>query len=446
MLALLALGAACGSPEPETSPNVLFYVVDTLRADELGAYGNPVVQTPALDRFADEGTLFERVYAPSSWTRTSVASILTGMEPDVHGVEERDDALSPDLTLLPEVLAEHGYTTAAMVANPNIGSFFGFDRGFGTFVELYWRGHAGRVGSSELITGSSELTDRAAAWLADAPRPFFLFVFSIDPHWPYDPPARFDRYGGDYAGSVEDGGPSVLRDDLDAADRARVRSLYDGEVSENDESFGRLLDRLRALGLDDDTLVVFTSDHGEEFWDHGGRWHGTTLFEESVRVPLVVRGPGVAAGRRSAPAVGLVDLAPSVLERLGLPIPDGLQGRPVLGGRPTHGSRALFARLNLDGHSLRAVVQPPWKLVRDLQSGRQLLFQLERDPAERASEDDARARRVAAMDTLLIERAAANHALRSRLLAGHEERRKVDEADLPEEDRNALEALGYLDR
>ena len=171
-------------------PNVLLYIVDTLRADSLGAYGNKRIDTPAIDRLAREGVLFESMFANSSWTRPSIATILTGLYPTQHGTQGRDARLSPDVTTLADRLSTAGYTSAFATANPNTGTYFGFDRRSSTLLEFYEPTATG-AGGHELITASDRMTEEAIQWLESAPEPFFLTVLTIDPHTPYAPPDRF---------------------------------------------------------------------------------------------------------------------------------------------------------------------------------------------------------------------------------------------------------------
>ena len=164
-LALLVFGWATGCGPATGPPNVLLYVIDTLRADGLACYGNPVVETPAIDRLALEGTLFENAVAQSSWTRASMGSLLTSLYPAGHGAIERYDVLSSGPRLLSEMLQEHGYRTGFITTNPNLGSVFGFDRGFGDFVELYGRRKQGFVRVAELVTRADRVTQRAREWI-----------------------------------------------------------------------------------------------------------------------------------------------------------------------------------------------------------------------------------------------------------------------------------------
>lgn len=232
-LLVFPLGACSEAPkEPRRTacdePNVLLYVVDTIRADSLKCYGNTVVHTPAIDAPAREGTLFETAVAPSSWTRASVGSLLTGLYPDVHGAEGRDDSLPEGVVSLSELFSERGYATAAVVANPNVGSFYGFDQGFRSYVQLYKRRDKGHIDSRENIVPSDQVNDYLMKWLDQVDCPFFLFVMTIDPHYPYAPPQAFDSYGNEYSARVDGDPLAIIRDDLNSADRMRLRNLYRG--------------------------------------------------------------------------------------------------------------------------------------------------------------------------------------------------------------------------
>jgi arylsulfatase A-like enzyme len=422
-------------------PNVVLYVVDTLRADALAVYGNPRVDTPSVDRLAAEGVLYENAYAPSSWTRSSVASLLTGVLPGALGVESRDDQLPTSAFLLSEAFSREGYATAAFVANPNVGSFFGFKQGFGDFVELYVRDAGGRVRSRELITGSDVVGERAIEWLARAPQPFFLFVLSIDPHSPYAPPEAFDRYSSDAPAEIDGELASLDRTGLTPEQRDRIRSLYLGEVAFNDHSLGRLLGELQSRGLWDRTIVAFTSDHGEEFWEHGERGHGKALYEESLRVPLVVRDPNARGGARITRPVSISDLFPTLLSLAGLPVPQGLDGRRLMGEGDGHAG-PLVATLDLRGRNLAAIGVHPWKLILDRAGGETQLYHLDDDPVEAHDLSDEHPERRMELVQLLRDRLASDATRRAELGRDDE---GPKHRELSEESLRALEALGYVE-
>jgi arylsulfatase A-like enzyme len=410
---------------------VILFLVDTLRADALGAYGNDVVETPAIDRFAREGALFERAFAQSSWTRPSVTSILTGLHPSVHGVERRGSLLSPAVTFLPEVLREHGYRTGFLATNPNVGSFFGYSRGFDDFLELYERRQRGRVSPQELVARSDQVVDRAKEWMEEVSEPFFLVVFVVDPHFPYEPPPDFNRY---VDRNVRTPGQAPGQDPRHA--------LYFGEVAFVDHSFGELMDYLGKRGLSERTISILTSDHGEEFFDHGQIGHGKALYDESLHVPLIFRWPGrIEAGRRIDTPVQLVDLMETILGLARLPVPQLQDGRPLF-HQPTDPA-PLFASLKLDGRNQWSVCAYPWKLIVDQSSDESLLFDLSSDPEEMRDLSDEHPDRVRELRGWIAERIESDRR-RSMMVHQAGQPGEGSEEELSEDARKALRELGYI--
>ncbi len=419
-------------PERRPRPvNVVLYLVDALRADRLGAYGCRRPTSPALDAFADRATLFEHAYAQSSWTRPAVATLLTGLRPEVHGVNTRRDRLGNEVPYLPEVLQAAGYETAAVVANPNVAAELGFGRGFGTFQLLPWDRRR-----------SEELNREAEAWLdrRDPGRPFLLYLHTVDPHLPYDPPAderaRFaPRATGADLGSTAMVGTLAARE-LEREDRFAepLRDLYDAEVAANDRSFGRLLAALEKRSLLADTMVVFVADHGEEFSEHGGWIHGRTLYDEVLHIPLVIKLPGQRAPRRVAAPVGEVDLVPTVLDVLGLPPLVGIDGRSLMGDLPQ--DRPIPAFLDVDEWRAVGVVRGGFAALRHCRLGgctQPELYDLAADPGEA---QDLGGRWPVRAATLISEAQAAVLARRGRYHAGG--------VELSPEMRRHLQALGYV--
>ena len=432
-LALVGLlTSACSAPSSKSiseevgrPPNILLYVVDALRPDSLGCYGNEEVDTPAVDALARQGTLFENAFAQSSWTRPSMATLLTGLYPGVHRVLDRQDQLAENLTLLPEILRQHGYRTGFITTNPNVGSFFGFDQGWDTLQELYQRTQKGHVLGRELITDSETVTQEAIDWIDTVERPFFLMILAVDPHWPYRPSERFDRYTH---GSTQE--------------HEKVRGLYYGEVAANDDSFGKLVAYLRNRNLYDETTTVFTSDHGEEFWEHGKRGHGKSLYEESLRVPLIIHSSSMAKGERIDRPVQSVDLMPTLLAVAGLPIPPHLDGRSLVNAASSEVT-PVFARLSLDNRNLAAIRDYPWKLIWDRDTEEKLLFNLAEDPGEQASVT-SRYQHVAEELTLRLSQHAAENLARREFFTETESPETVSEEAMPENVRETLKALGYV--
>lgn len=437
--ALATIAAACGPTackEAPRRPNVLIYVIDTLRADALTAYGNAEANTPNLDALAREGLLFEHAYANASWTRASVATLLTGLLPWHHGAESRPDRLPEAARTVSEIFAEQGYATAIVSANPNVSRVFGFQQAFDEFGELFARKKPGLVLGRELVTPSDVVTRDAVGWLREARQPFFLVVLSIDPHHPYQPPPRHDP-GRHRADPEADAGVAGEN----PAGRARTRELYQGEVAFNDESFGRLEAAMKQLGVWDDTIVVVTADHGEEFWEYDARGHGKTLREEVLRIPLIirpVRDTGHAPGTRLERRIALVDLFPTLLGLAGIPPPADLDGADYFAG-PELAAPPALAGLDLDGRRLLAAIDAPYKLVWDLEADRRVLYDLrgehpEATPVDPASSPEARR----AFDALTASLAASLS--RTERALG-----KSGAGELPEHVEQSLRALGYID-
>ena len=327
-LAAGAPSARSGAPAPR--PNVLLVSIDSLRADHLGSYGYARDTSPAIDALAREGVLFENAISSAPWTVPAHMTLLTALPPEVHDVVTIRQQLSPDAVTLAEVLQAAGWETAAFVSGPTVMAHFGFDQGFALYDESTVEVSPKKIGD---VVTSPGLVDLVNGWLArwsDAGRraPFFVFLHMWDVHYDYVPPPEYvRRFDPDYTGDVDtrhfETNPRLHRD-MDPRDLAHVIALYDGEIRFTDDHLARIFAELRVLGALDDTIVVVTSDHGEEFFEHGQKGHAKTLYEEVLRVPLVVRYPRrIAAGRRVAEPVRLMDVAPTILGLAGVAPPDG---------------------------------------------------------------------------------------------------------------------------
>ncbi|MBW2274620.1 MAG: sulfatase [Deltaproteobacteria bacterium] len=406
LLCLAVFGCAeQESPAPASGRPIVLIVVDTLRADHLGSYGYPRPTSPAFDRWARGGALFERALATSSWTLPSFASIYTGLYPRQHGAGDRLDqeewgvtGLDPELPVLAEILSEAGYVTGALANNPFLHEKFGVARGF---ADYRWH-----LGTNEVIRRADKTVDLALEWVdARAGAPFFLLVHFFDPHMDYDPPVGHrGRFTGSYRGKL----PFPVTDaakiklgwiPLDDADRAYVTGSYDEEVAFTDEQLGRLLQGLEERGLMGEALVILTSDHGEELFERGSFEHGHSKYQELLHVPLVIWGEDVKPGRIDTP-VSIVDLFPSVLEAAGLPVPEGGVGislLPAATGRGRPPERPILADGTLHGRRKHALIRWPWKAVAVPAQEETLLFNLEEDPGEQRNLADRHPERLRAM-------------------------------------------------
>ena len=333
---LLGCLVACRGPSPEVAPraeSLLLVTVDTLRPDRLGHSGHPRPTSPVIDRLARRGVVFENAYSAAGWTLPSVATLLTGLPPHEHGATEVGRALRPGLPTLATALAARGFATAAFVSHVLLEPASGLDRGFDLYDDTVLD-----VGHPHAVATAEALTDRAIAALRELPTPFFLWVHYFDPHFDYLPHAETADFGG------------------------RRIDRYDGEIRHVDRHLGRLLDALDARDLTSSTAVVFTADHGEEFGEHGGRFH-FTLHQEVVRVPLIVAAPGLEPGRRSE-AVGGVDVAGLALHLLGVEALPGAADRDLLGGTDVGPPPPVFLERDRPrGYHQRGVLDSPLKLV-----------------------------------------------------------------------------------
>jgi arylsulfatase A-like enzyme len=452
---------------------VILIMTDTLRADCLDAYGNGRRTAPTLARLAREGALFRDAQSQATWTKVSAPVLLTSLYPLTTGVRDFPDRVPSAATTLAEAFRKGGYTTLGFTSAPFTGTFSNLHQGY---EELY---------ESPLTLESSKtarpITDLLLPWLDEhRDEPFFAFVHYFDPHGPYrpDPPfdslweeptwaAEHEQNGQRAAAAIQD--PErridnlVMPSEFQAAGvdlatyRKRELLWYDGSIREMDTELERLMERLRELGLDQRTLLVFTSDHGEEFFDHGLEGHGQTTYQELTHVPLVVRYPGIVpSGQKIDETVGLVDVMPTMLSLSRLPIPEEAQGqslaplmntsvssgswkpRPVFTDRPAAPHFASPAPRASESFS---VIHEGWKLIWNTQrpAGKPEyeLYDHRRDPGDRQN--------VAAQHPDVVQRL-------SRLIAGWKQeslrkRLPPDEVagrDLRPEERERLRALGYI--
>jgi len=365
--------------EDSSKPNVILIIVDTMRADRLGCYGYKKDTTPNLDKFAEESVFFSQPVAQSSWTRPSIATILTGLYPSTHGAVSKVSMLPGDIITLAEAYSAAGYKTTGYANNINIAPMFGFGQGFHEYHHLspaYFflaTESAAKLSLYDIFRLIRErfiskakyvdhyyrdaeyVNKKVFSWLDEsATNPFFLFIHYMDPH---DPFFHHPYDGVGYARVSMPNPPLEMAQTLS--------DVYDGEITFWDRHFGMLMDTLRSRGLLENTIVVVTADHGEEFAEHGGWWHGTTLYDEQIIVPLIVRFPdSTYAGRRVDEQVRLLDLPPTLLARCGLPVPPGMQGTSLEWEHPDFdGVMFAYAEEDFEGNLLKAVRSEEWKLI-----------------------------------------------------------------------------------
>jgi len=409
-LALALAGAAClascsRSGSRTAQPNVILISLDSCRADHLSGYGYARPTTPNLDTVAARGAVFLNAYSSTSWTLPAHMALFTALPDSVHGVNDNGrPALDPARVTLAQQFKAASYETAAFVSGPYLHAAFGFDRGFDRYVNCTSYPDAKPQGGagppqfdpsvhdrSHLDVTNPRLFRAVEGWL-ETPheRPFFLFIHVWDIHYDYVPPPPFDkRFDPDYRGAVTaadyEKSPAVHKG-MDPRDLAHIVALYDGEIAYTDDYLGRLFKRVDDLGLSARTLVVVTADHGEEFFEHGNKGHQKSLYDEVLRIPLIMRWPGhVPEGVRVKEQARIIDIAPTIRALCGLPRnPEGVGVSLVdhLHGR----GKDLPAYAELEVASahlrLRSIRLPAFKLIWDLLSDRQMLYDPASDPGE----------------------------------------------------------------
>ena len=443
LIASLGTFLACGSmpEEGRKSPNLLLISIDTLRSDHTSVYGYERETTPFLEALASEGLLFSDAYALTSLTQPTHASLFTSFYPIAHRVIRNGLVLDDEYTTLAEVLKGHGYQTAGFVSSYPMSSRFGLAQGFEHWDDEFEDGQQkpkrrqldtwaqSTVGGAFDRRGN-HTTDRVLRWLdeeRDDSRPMFAFVHYFEPHDPYKPPLPYNRkFISAQAKGLE-----------------RKTGLYDGAVAFADNEIGRLLGWLEREGLEEETIVVVTADHGEGLKEHGRLLHSVNVYEEAVRVPLIFRWPGsrIEQGVLEGP-VSLVDVMPTILDLLGIErTPLRLQGRTQIaamtGQRPLDAERPIFLSPHLRTAEERSlgmygVRLGDWKYIEEAAKGLYELYNLRTDPEEAENVISEFPEKRKQLEEMLEEWFGRHRS------AGTAERGT-------EKDREALRALGYVD-
>lgn len=459
--ALVCLGAAlfamASCSHPASRPNILLIVIDTLRADRLGAYGNSRGLTPFVDELAARGTLFRNAYAPCSWTCPSVASLLTSRYPSQHNVSDFESVLADEEVSLAEALRQSNYVAAGFSANFRLTKEQGYAQGFHT-----WR--ADRTSTGKKQRGG-DLRRFVENWLRrNSPAPTLLYLQYMEPHEPYDPPEPYrGRFLRAVSGAVdEEVANSKIRkwkwDDLSSDELTLLESLYDGEVASMDAELRLLFGELERQGFLDNAVVVVTADHGEEFREHGQMLHGMQLYNETVHVPLILLAPGYQGGRVVEENTSLINVAPTLLDLAGLPPQARFEGRslvPLLERRSIWSSfPALFGSATGTANPPDVILELPktgsdYDLRRQTEGiirgstkvlmssdGKPEVYDLAHDPKEAAPNPPELSRTALAMVEAL-QRSKAAQAQKANVAV---QTRPLDEAT-----KEKLRALGYAD-
>lgn len=495
-------GAATLTPEKQqgqelaTRPDVLLIVVDTLRADHLGAYGYPVADiSPNIDALAKDSLLFEESHAQASWTRASFASLYTSMLPSAHNTALKVSVLPDDVETIAEVLSRTGYVTGGMPNNTNVTQSFNFHQGFDSFkylapnmpffatesvYQLSMYSVLRKVGErfkgdhkvvEDFYQPANVVVDEAKSFIdAQGQRRWFLMIHFMDPHDPY-----FEHpWNGKGYGRAEHERP-------DPADVEYLKATYDAEIRYMDAEMKRLFDWLKETGRYNNTAIVLTADHGEEFYEHQGWWHGTTLYEEQINVPLIVKLPNQElAGARVPWTVRSIDVAPTLAALAGAQPSPMWQGESLLEDAdragytqllappappappvdpaapvdpsappaepaapafdPTKLARTVVAEEDFEGNQITAVIQGGWKyIVANDGNPRGLkpeeLYDLGADPDELSDQAGKNGEKQVALSAILAQE----------LAAAKGEAVKAQDVEIDAATRAQMEALGYME-
>lgn len=452
----LALGAAsllacgvlvsCDRGADERRPNLLFITIDTLRADYLGVYGHPQPTSPNIDEFARSAVVFDEAFAHSSWTLTSLATMLTSTYAQTHGCAGFHHALNESFTTFPEMLAEAGYRTAAITSHVFVGPRHGLLQG----IEEIDDSLVLDIEASHEQISSPRVTQKAITFLESvaakdaADEPWMLWLHYFDPHELY---RRHAETAAAFPGTSDE-------------------VLYQGEIAFTDLWLGKVFEALKRLDLDENTIIVLTADHGEEFGEHGSNRHGQSLYREVLRIPLIIRAPGFSPRRITEP-VRSVDLLPTINELVSIRTPSyaaGISLVPGMRGEPVR-DLPVYAEIRLrDDFVAESIQSNGWKLILDhcgasrrtskdvdidAKGNRvrrnmgftELLFDLRKDPGEQHDVSAANSEIRIKLANLL-----ADERRRARELAASGKFSSADSLHLDDAALKEIEQLGYTGR
>jgi arylsulfatase A-like enzyme len=456
LLLVAGAGAVCASRDaPPKRPDILLISIDSLRPDHLGCYGYPKPTSPVIDKLAAEGVRCASAISTTSWTLPAHAAMFTGLVDSTHGLVDNGLSLADVHRTLAEVLKENGYRTAGFYGGPYLHPTFGLGQGFEHYQSCMTAlpdaatGEAIRgLSQSDVDPSHADITGPRTVkeferWLEmpkDA-RPTFAFVHLWDVHYDYIPPPEYAKiFDEGYTGKLDVRNFSTnpaIRADMDPRDLQHLIAMYDGEIRSTDAVIGQLLDALRARGRLENTLVIVTADHGEEFFEHLGKGHQHSLWEELIRVPMIFHWPKqLKAGSVVPDQVRLIDLMPTILTFARVEKQPVVQGRdigPLLAGRALEPAPAL-CELLVDQKDLRVLRTNERKAFRNAPSHKTGVFDLVSDPRETIVLHDERAARM--LEALEKEIASALEA-RKHIGEG------VRKIDVDAEMKRRLKGLGY---
>jgi len=371
-----------GKMHRPTGPNVILIVVDTLRADHLSCYGYNRNTTPVIDELSEQSVLFRNAISSAPWTTPSVVTTFTSQYPAAVGIEAEPIVLGNEFLTLAEILKGGNYDTQGIVSHILVSSTLGFDQGFNSYDEENARG--------EDHISSPSITEKAISYIERRGNDkFFLFLHYFDPHHSYILHEDYDYYP-DYDGALYSGqnveelrkkAPDMAADDIEF-----VKALYDSEIAFTDGYIGVLFNKLKDLGLYDDTLIVVTADHGEEFLERGDYWigHARKLYQEQIHVPLIIKPAGERRQEIMEEYVSLMDLMPTIVDSADLTIPASYQheGETLRMDDERQPRDSVIVSDTKSFSDLRSLILNGWKLIYDAETDSRALYDLRKDPAE----------------------------------------------------------------
>ncbi len=477
MVSLLSLGFLAWHSRQKQKPqiNVCLIVVDALRADHLACYGYHRATSPNIDKLAKEGVLFSRAFSHGTQTLISIPSLLTSLYPSVHRVLKNGAVVADEFITLPELLAKNGYATAAFVAPHlevigNLKHRFGVYRSLRPAIEKIFNEQKKKSSTPprlimkailDKLNFTSQITEDAIGWLRqNSGKRFFIYIHFLDVHAPYNPPEPYKKlfWRGEIDRALAQSAIDNIRQDVEGNFLSRlpgreaqarleyIISQYDAEVRFVDDNVGMLLDELKSLNLSDNTLVILTSDHGEEFLDHGQFAHGRSLYDEVLRVPLIMRLPRVIPeGKTAGQLARLIDIMPTTLDILNIDSGNNnMQGVSLMPAIHKNRSVALESFAETNSEACIGVMTQEWKFLKCDETGpggdRYVLYNLIDDPNEMKNVAQANPEQSAYFENRIRSYEASCQELRAAVL----DRGDVEEAVvLDEPTKEVLKSMGY---
>lgn len=447
------------NPSGSGIKHVILITVDTLRADVLSSYGSQNVQTPNIDGLSADGVLFKNAYSSAPWTLPAFSSIMTGLPPGTHLTNKASSKLPDKFNTIAEYMTGSGYYTGAIVRNLFLNPDYNLDQGFDDYYHYpKFNKYVRSFGTALMLSAlnkklfedvsTEDITDKAIHWLGKHKgENFFLWIHYFDPHQPYAPPEKYiadsseppSRIGLKFngAGSIRSGHFAPT-----ASERQWIKELYDAEVRYVDENLGRLFEYLKESGLYEDSLIIFTSDHGEEFWDHGGFEHGHALYNEVIQVPLIIKISGASQPREENTRVSTQSLKRTILDAIGIEY----ESERLIAG-------TLYPLLDNSGNNIKeeplvstallyyedkeSIISGDKKYIRYLISNEEELYDLANDPDEQIELYDK-------AESLEARQMLKEYNEKAKRLSSEYGVENAEEVVLSKEKKEKLKALDYI--